>query len=140
MPRSVDAYLPMAESRYLMRTVTKVLGAALLLAAGSSLCSAAQTNNTTTPVASFTQEEVKRYAGALAELQRLNQLVTTRAAALAPAQRAELDQQADEQRRTILQRYALDPNSFNAMSKAVETDPALSERVRQALMDTLLAK
>lgn len=128
----------MAESAHLMRSVTTVLGAALLLAAGSSLCSAAQTNNTATPVASFTQEEVKRYAGALAELQRLNQIVTTRAAALAPADRAVLDQQADEQRRGILQRYALDPNSFNAMSKAVESDPALSERVRQALMASLV--
>ena len=62
-----------------MRIVTKVLGAALLLAAGSSLCSAAQTNTTAPAVPSFTEDEVKRYADALAALQRLNQQVATKA-------------------------------------------------------------
>ena len=121
-----------------MRNVTKVLGAALLLATGSSLCSAAQTKTTAPAVASFTEEEVKRDADALAALQRLNQQVATKEPTLAPDQRAELEQEANEQRRGILQHFALDPASFNAMSKAVETDPALSERVRQALMTSLL--
>ena len=74
----------------------------------------------------------------MAELQRLNQLVATREGTVPPAQRPTLEQEADAQRRGILQRYALDPATFNAMSKAVETDPALNERVRQAVMASLL--
>lgn len=121
-----------------MNRVTKVLGAAMLLAGGSSLCSAAQTAPAAAAATSFTQDEVKRYASAMAELQRLNQLVATREGTVPPAQRPALEQEADAQRRGILQHYAFDPTTFNAMSKAVETDPALSDRVRQAVMASLL--
>lgn len=121
-----------------MRRLTNVLGAALLLGAGSSLCSAAQTNSAAPAVASYTQEEVKRYADALAALQRLNQQVATKEPTLAPEQRVALQQEANEQRRGILQHFALDPATFNAMSKAVEADPALAERVRQTLMASMV--
>jgi ABC-type sugar transport system substrate-binding protein len=125
-----------------MRRLTKILGAAALLAGGSSLCSAAPTTPTgaatATASASFTQDEVKRYASAMAELQRLNQLVATREGTVPAEQRPALEQEADQQRRGILQHYALDPTTFNAISKAVETDPALNERVRQAVMASLL--
>lgn len=121
-----------------MRSVTKVLGAAALLVAGSGVGSAAQTDTGVAAATRFPQEQVQRYAAAMAAIERLNQRVATREVALPEAQRPALAQQADEERLGILQRYALDPATFNAMSKAVEADPALRERVRQALMDNLL--
>jgi len=81
---------------------------------------------------------VRNYAGAMAALQQLNSTVAARTAAATQTERSAIEQQANAARQTILGRYALDPLTFNAISKAVEADPVLGDRVRKVMMDTVL--
>src|SRR4051812_48270207 len=110
-------------------TTLKIFATALMLAAGSMTCLPAQADTGSTPAKTVTDQEVRNYAGATAALLQLNNLVAARTAAATPAERTTIEQQANSDRRMILGRYALDPTSFNAISKAVEADPALSDRV-----------
>jgi len=116
----------------------KIFGAAFLLAAGTVACLPALADTASTPAKAVTDQEVRNYAGAMAALQQLNNAVAARTAAAAPTERSAIEQQANAARQTILDRYALDPASFNALSKAVEADPVLGDRVRKVMMDTVL--
>ena len=119
-------------------TRLKIFTAALLLATGSMACLPARADTGSTPVKAMTDQEVRNYASATAALLQLNNVVAARAATATPTERATIEQQANADRQMILGRYALDPTSFNAISKAVETNPALSDRVRQVMMDQVL--
>ena len=121
-----------------MKFVMKSLGVAALLAAGPMICPAAQADTTSTPAKAPTDQELRNYAGAMAALLQLNQAVAARAGAANPTERAAIEQQANTDRQTILGRYELDPASFNAISKAVEADPVLGDRVRRVMMDSVL--
>ena len=116
----------------------KIFGAALVLAAGAVSCLPAQADTASTPAKAVTDQEVRNYAGAMAALQQLNNAVAARTATATPTERSAIEQQANAARQAILGRYALDPASFNAISKAVEADPALGNRVRKVMMDTVL--
>ena len=116
----------------------RIFSAALVLAAGAVSCLPAQADTASTPAKAVTDQEVRNYAGAMAALQQLNNAVAARTAAATPTERTAIEQQANAARQAILGRYALDPASFNAISKAVEADPALGNRVRKVMMDTVL--
>ena len=116
----------------------KIFSAALVLAAGAVACLPAQADTASTPVKAVTDQEVRNFAGAVAALQQLNNAVAARTAAAAPTERSGIEQQANAARQTILDRYALDPASFNALSRAVEADPVLGDRVRKVMMDAVL--
>ncbi|MEO8375082.1 MAG: DUF4168 domain-containing protein [Sphingomonas bacterium] len=116
----------------------KIFGAALVLAAGAGSCLSAQADTVSAPVKAVTDQEVRNYAGAMAALLQLNNAVAARTAVATPTERTAIEQQANAARQTILGRYALDPASFNAISKAVEADPILGDRVRKVMMDTVL--
>jgi hypothetical protein len=116
----------------------RILGAALLLGAGSLSCLPARADTGSTPAKAVTDQDVRNYAGATAALLQLNAVVAARTATATPAKRATIEQQANADRQAILGRYALDPASFNAISKAVEADPALGDRVRKVMMDGIL--
>ena len=117
----------------------RIFSAALVLAAGALSCLPAQADTASAPAKAVTDQEVRNYAGAMAALQQLNNAVAARTAAAAtPTERTAIEQQANAARQTILGRYALDPASFNAISKAVEADPVLGNRVRKVMMDTVL--
>ena len=116
----------------------RIFGAALVLATGAVSCLPAHADTASTPVRAVTDQEVRNYAGAMAALQLLNNAVAARTAAATPTERSAIEQEANAARQTILGRYALDPASFNAISKAVEADPALGNRVRKVMMDTVL--
>ncbi|MEP7006954.1 MAG: DUF4168 domain-containing protein [Sphingomonas bacterium] len=115
----------------------KIFSAALVLAAGAVSCLPAQADTASAPVRAVTDQEVRNYAGAMAALLQLNNAVAARTAAT-PTERTAIEQQAKAARQTILGRYALDPASFNATSKAVEADPIWGNRVRKVMMDTVL--
>lgn len=121
-----------------MKIIAKALGAALLLAAGTGVSVAAQADQAAPPATSFSDQQVKGYATAIAELSRLNTVVAQQQPALPAAEQPAFAQQANEQRLAILTRNGLDATTFNAISKAVENDPALRDRARQAMMDKLL--
>ena len=116
----------------------RIFSAALVLAAGAVACLPAQADTASTPAKAVTDQEVRNYAGAMAALQQLNNAVAARTAAATPTERTAIELQANAARQAILGRYALDPASFNAISKAVEADPALGNRVRKVMMDTVL--
>ena len=116
----------------------RIFSAALVLAAGAVSCLPAQADTASTPATAVTDQEVRNYAGAMAALQQLNNTVAARIAAATPTERTAIEQQANAARQTILGRYALDPASFNAISKAVEADPVLGNRVRKVMMDAVL--
>ena len=116
----------------------RIFGAALVLATGAVSCLPAHADTASTPARAVTDQEVRNYAGAMAALQQLNNTVAARIAAATPTERTAIEQQANAARQTILGRYALDPASFNAISKAVEADPVLGNRVRKVMMDTVL--
>jgi len=116
----------------------KILGLAALLAAGPMICPAAQADTDSTPAKVVTDQEVRNYAGAMAALQQMNMVVAAQLAAATPAERTTIEQRANTDRQTILDRYSLDPASFNAISKAVEADPVLGDRVRKVMMDSVL--
>lgn len=116
----------------------KILGLAGLLAAGPMICPAAQADTDSIPAKVVTDQEVRNYAGAMAALQQMNTVVAAQLAAATPAERTTIEQQANTDRQTILDRYSLDPASFNAISKAVEADPVLGDRVRRVMMDSVL--
>jgi len=116
----------------------KIFATALLLAAGSVSCLPARADTGSTPAKTVTDQEVRNYAGATAALLQLNTAVAARTATATPTERATIEQQASADRQMILGRYALDPTSFNAISKAVEADPALGDRVRKVMMDSIL--
>lgn len=116
----------------------RIFSAALVLAAGAVSCLPAQADTASAPAKAVTDQEVRNYAGAMAALQQLNNAVAARTAAATPTERTAIEQQANAARQTILGRYALDPASFNAISKAVEADPVLGNRVRKVMMDTVL--
>ena len=119
-------------------TMFRIFSAALVLAAGAVACLPAQADTASTPVKAVTDQEVRNFAGAVAALQQLNNAVAARTAAAAPTERSGIEQQANAARQTILDRYALDPASFNALSRAVEADPVLGDRVRKVMMDAVL--
>lgn len=116
----------------------KIFGAALLLSAGAMSWQPAQADTASTPARAVSDQEVRNYAGAMAALLQLNDAVAARGAAATPTERTAIEQQANAARQTILDRYGLDPASFNAISKAVEADPVLGDRVRKVMMDTVL--
>jgi enolase len=116
----------------------KIFGTALLLAAGSVACLPARADTGSTPAKAVTDQDVRNYAGATAALLSLNNTVAARIATATPTERATIEQQANADRQMILGRYALDPTRFNAISKAVEADPALGDRVRKVMMDSIL--
>ena len=116
----------------------EIFGAALLLAVGSMSCQPAQADTVSTPARAVSDQEVRNYAGAMAALLQLNNTVAARGAAATPTERTAIEQQANAARQTILDRYGLDPASFKAISKAVEADPVLGDRVRKVMMDTVL--
>jgi hypothetical protein len=116
----------------------RIFGAALVLATGAVSCLPALADTASTPAKAVTDQEVRNYAGAMAALLQLNNAVAARTAAATPTERTAIEQQANAARQTILGRYALDPASFNAISKAVEADPVLGDRVRKVMMDTVL--
>lgn len=116
----------------------RIFSAALVLAASAGSCLPAQADTASAPAKAVTDQEVRNYAGAMAALQQLNNAVAARTAAATPTERSAIEQQANAARQTILGRYALDPVSFNAISKAVEADPILGDRVRKVMMDTVL--
>ena len=114
----------------------RLLGGALLLAAIS--WQPAQADTASMSGRAVTDREVRNYAGATAALLRLNTVVAARTATATPTERSTIEQQANADRQTILGRYELDPASFNAISKAVEADPILGDRVRRVMMDSVL--
>jgi len=116
----------------------RIFAAALLLAAGSMSCLPAWADTGSTPAKAVTDQDVRNYAGATAALLQLNNMVAARTATATPTERVTIEQQANAERQTILGRYALDRASFNAISKAVEADPALGDRVRKVMMDSIL--
>lgn len=116
----------------------RIFSAALVLAAGAVSCLPAQADTVSTAAKAVTDQEVRNYAGAMAALLQLNNAVAARTAAATPIERTAIEQQANTARQTILDRYALDPASFNAISKAVEGDPVLGDRVRKVMMDSVL--
>lgn len=118
--------------------ILKILGTAAWLAAGPMLCPAAQADTDSTPARAVTDQDVRNYAGAMTALQQMNTIVAAQLAAAKPADRVTIEQQANTDRQTILGRYSLDAASFNAISKAVEADPVLSDRVRKVMMDSVL--
>jgi hypothetical protein len=121
-----------------MKIIMKSLGAAALLAAASITCPVAQADTVSAPAKAPTDQELRNYAGAMAALLQMNNVVAARTATATPAERTAIEQQANTDRQAILDRYALDPASFNAISKAVEADPVLGDRVRRVMMDTVL--
>ena len=116
----------------------RIFSAALVLAAGALSCLPAQADTASAPAKAVSDQEVRNYAGAMAALQQLNNAVAARMAAATPTERTAIEQQANAARQTILGRYALDPASFNAISKAVEADPVLGNRIRKVMMDTVV--
>jgi hypothetical protein len=124
-----------------MKMIARTLAAALLLA-GTGFAAAAQADQSvpSAPPAAkpFSDQQILGYAAALAELNRLNSAVAAQQPTLPPADQPAFAQQADAQRLAILTRNGLDATTFNAISKAVEDDPALRDRARQAMMDKLL--
>jgi len=114
----------------------RMCGAALSLAVISG--QPARADTASPPARAVTDRDVRNYAGATAALLQLNAVVASRTAAASPAERATIEQQANADRQTILGRYELDPTRFNAISKAVEADPMLGDRVRRVMMDTVL--
>ena len=116
----------------------KIFSAAFLLAAGAVAYLPARADTDSTSAKAVTDQEVRNYAGAMAALQQLNNAVAARTAAATPTERSAIEQEANAARQTILGRYALDPSSFNAISKAVEADPLLGDRVRKVMMDAVL--
>jgi len=116
----------------------KIFATALLLGAGSMSCLPARADTGSTPATPVTDQDVRNYAGATAALLQLNTAVAARAATATPIERATIEQQANADRQMILGRYALDPARFNAISKSVEADPALGDRVRKVMMDSIL--
>jgi hypothetical protein len=124
-----------------MKMIAGTLAAALLLG-GTGFAAAAQADQTvpSTPPAAkpFSDQQILGYAAALAELNRLNSAVAAQQPTLPPADQPAFAQQVDAQRLAILTRNGLDATTFNAISKAVEDDPALRDRARQAMMDKLL--
>jgi len=116
----------------------RIFGAALLLAAGSMSSQPVMADTVSAPARVVTDQDVRSYAGATAALLQLNSVVTARIATATPTERATIEQQANVERQTILGRYQLDPASFNAISKAVEADPLLGDRVRRVMMDSVL--
>jgi hypothetical protein len=116
----------------------RIFGAAFLLAAGSMSCQPAMADTASAPARAVTDQDVRNYAGATAALLQLNTMVAARTATATPTERATIEQQANADRQTILGRYELDPASFNAISKAVEADPILGDRVRRVMMDSVL--
>jgi hypothetical protein len=124
-----------------MKNMMKILGAAALLA-GSMTCTVARADTAPDDASAAaktpTDQELRNYAGAMAALLQLNNAVAKRSADANPTERAAIEQQANATRQSILDRYSLDPASFNAISKAVEADPALGDRVRRVMMDSVL--
>jgi hypothetical protein len=116
----------------------KIFGAAVLLAAAAMPCQPAWADTGSMAPRRVTDQDVRNYAGATAALLQLNTAAAARAATATPTERAAIEQQANADRQTILGRYELDPASFNAISKAVEADPVLGDRVRRVMMDNLL--
>jgi len=116
----------------------KIFSAALMLATGSIAYQPAQADTASVPARAMTDQEVRNYAGAMAALLQLNSAAAAHVAAATPTERPAIEQEANAARQTILDRYALDPASFNAISKAVEADPVLGDRVRKVMMDTVL--
>jgi len=86
----------------------------------------------------FTPAQLSHYAAALVELEQVGAVLTAREASLPTAQREALARQAGSEKMAIVQRNDLDPATFNAISKAVEADPALRMKIHQAMMDKVI--
>lgn len=124
---------------------TNIAGPALLLMAGMGFdggalaTSAAAEGQAPVPAATtFKRDALRAYAGALVELQALQRQVAAQSASLTVAQRTALAGQAAAQMALVLQRHELDPATFNAISKAVEANPDIRLKVRQAMMDEVM--
>lgn len=87
---------------------------------------------------SFTPAQLSHYAAALVDIELAGEAAAAQEARLPAAQRGALAHEARSETMLIVQRNDLDPATFNAISRAVEADPALRRKVHQTMMDKVL--
>lgn len=86
----------------------------------------------------FTPTQLSNYAAALVDIEVAGEAVAAQEASLPTEQREAIDRQAQSGTKMIVQRNDLDPATFNAISRAVESDPTLRLKVHQAMMDKVV--
>ncbi|GAA0332182.1 hypothetical protein GCM10009087_47990 [Sphingomonas oligophenolica] len=121
----------------------RIPGIVALLVAIPSMAGAAylETSPVTAPAGpgkSVTREQLHDYAAALVEVEGLQQAVAAQLAKLAPADRQTLVRQSNAQMMSIVRRHGFDSKTFNAVSKAVESQPDLRREVRQEMMEKVM--
>lgn len=87
----------------------------------------------------YTSEQLKRYALALLQIQKVKQTLAVRMESASEAEKPMLRSQAKFENRAILQRYDLDVSTFNEMTNAVDSRPTVRGKVRQTVMQQTLA-
>ena len=81
---------------------------------------------------------LRAYAAVLVAVEKIRSGVATRSAALLPADRTNLQVQADAQIQQELTSHDLDRAQFDAISAAIDTRPVLQRQVHQFVMEDLV--
>jgi hypothetical protein len=81
------------------------------------------------PAASFTDAQLRGYAGAWIELARIQEELNPRIQAATGDARTALERQAAERMGASVTQHGLDPETFNRISTAMRADDALAQQI-----------
>ena len=121
-----------------------ILAAGLLGAAACAASAQAQTAPVAAPAApapaaaapaqgGFTDEDLKAFGSAMAEIQKINAEYGPKLAAADAAAKADVQKEMIGKMGAAVQASGLSPDKYNAMSAAVQKDAALRQRLTDVL-------